>query len=433
MRQAVFILAYSGLLPLILVSPFAGVLVYKWLELMPPEGAYYVYLLPGRLSLVVAALTFLSWLLKEEKGLPTQRSLILVLAALFLWINLTSLFALAPNESEFYFKWDRTVKVVGISILTAQMMSSRARIEAFVWVEVICVGFSAVSGAIKTILSGGGGFTVLGVPGSLIEERNAFALFLAMIMPLALFLGLHSTLLQPARWIKWTMQGIAFSCMVAIVGTYSRGGFLAGSAALLMLNLKAKHKIWGLVISCALVLVLVDFAPESWLHRMDTTIDYGGDRSATSRLDAWEWAWNMALEHPVTGGGFRVFVLNRPQYASGRYIEAHNSFFEMMAEHGFVGLGLFCCLLVGLYRTCAAVRRRARDHPGLLWAEHLARMVQVGMVAFVVGGSFVSVATSPFLYDFAAIAIGLRTVVERETAALQPIVTRLGPTPRQVA
>ncbi|HJU17014.1 MAG TPA: putative O-glycosylation ligase, exosortase A system-associated [Stellaceae bacterium] len=418
LRQVLFVLAYLGLLPAIIPSPFTGVLIYKWLEYLPPDSAYSVSVLPDRLSFTVAGLTFLFWLIREKKTLPQPPLLMVMLVVFFVWINLTTWFALVPAAAEF--KWDRTVKVIGFALLTAQMMRSRSRIEAFIWVQVICVAYSAIPGAIKTVLTGGGGEVVVGVPGSFIDERVAFAVSLPIIAPLALFLANHATLLPASRWLKRALQGIAASCIISLVGTFARTALFSGGAALLMLTLKSKRKLLAALTAGVVVLFCFEIAPETWLQRMDTTVNYQNDGSAESRIASWQWSWNFALEHPFLGGGFRVETLNHvPGTAPGSWLESHNILFEVMAEHGFVGLALFCGLIGLAYRSCGVASRRARERPDLAWAADLARTVQAGLVVFVAGGMFISVASSPFLYDLVAITISLRSLVERETAKEQ--------------
>jgi putative inorganic carbon (HCO3(-)) transporter len=121
------------------------------------------------------------------------------------------------------------------------------------------------------------------------------------------------------------------------------------------------------------------------------------------------------LEHPIFGGGFGVFVLDAGSIP-GRtgWLEAHNIFFQMMAEHGFVGLGLFCCLILATYRSCSVIQKRVRGCEELAWTADLARATQIALVAFTAGGLFVSIATSPFLYLLAGITIGTRNLVEGE-------------------
>jgi hypothetical protein len=89
----------------------------------------------------------------------------------------------------------------------------------------------------------------------------------------------------------------------------------------------------------------------------------------------------------------------------------------MLGEHGFVGLGLFCCLSIAIYHSCRTVQKRVRLHTDLVWAANLTRATEISLVAFVVGGSFVTIASSPFLFMLAGITVGTRSLVERELAA----------------
>lgn len=413
LHQILFIVAFLGLLPMVIMSPFIGTIVYKWMEYLPPNMTYEVYLLPDRLSFFIGAFTFLFWLLREKKDLPRPPWLILVLIVYFVWINVTTYFALVPIAA--YVQWDRTVKVIGFAVLTGLMLRNRARIEAAVWIQVLCVGYFAIPGAIKTVVSGGGGTTVVGEPLTFIEDRVPFAVLLAMIAPLALFLAKHMTLLPASRWLKRALQGVAASCFIAMVGTYARTALFSGGAALLMLTIKSRRKLPAVVAACAVLLFCLEIAPATWFERMDTTATYQSDPSAELRIASWEWSWNMVSQHPVLGGGFGVFELNKV-LPDGGWLEAHNIFFEEMAEHGFVGFGLFCWLILAAYHSCSVVARRTRQRADLDWAADLARMLQAGLLAFVAGGMFVSIASDPFLYDLVALSIGLRSLVEREIA-----------------
>src|SRR5579884_2747804 len=298
----------------------------------------------------------------------------LLLILYFLWINVTTYFALVPAGA--VWQWDRTVKVIGFAVLTALMMRNRSRIEAAVWVLVLCVGYSAIPGAIKTIVSGGGGYTVVGVAGSDIEERVAFSVVLPIIAPLALFLAKHQTLLPASRWVKRALQGIAASCFIALIGTFARTALFSGGAALMMLTAKSRKKLFAAVAACAVLLLCLMIAPASWFQRMDTTTSYQQDESAESRIASWKWSWNMTLQHPVLGGGFRVEELNRQP--DGKWLESHNIIFEVMVEHGFVGLVLFCWMIGAAYHSCTVVARRTQQRRDLDWAAELARMLQAG-------------------------------------------------------
>jgi probable O-glycosylation ligase (exosortase A-associated) len=426
LHQILFLPLYLGMVPAVLMSPFAGVLLYYWLDNLPPDQVYAVTLIPDYASFAVGALTFLTWLILEKKTVPRPLPVLLLMIALLLWINLTTLYALASGVG--LYEWQRTVKVIGFAILTAQMLSTRARLEAFVWVLVLSAIYFAVPGAIKVIISGGSGGigtgeVVVGAEGSFFGDRVTLSVVLALALPFALYLGRRTTLL-PIRWqrLAWpAMLGVAATFLIALIGTFARTGLVAGSATLLMLAARSQRKIVAALVVAAVVLALLAITPDNWFFRMDTIVNYQDDGSAMSRIAAWKWAWHLALEHPIVGGGFGVFTLDAGSIP-GRpgWLEAHNIFFEVMGEHGFVGLGLFCSLIAAIYRSCTLVQKRVRGYEALAWTADLARATQVGLVAFVVGGSFVSIAFSPFLYLLAGIAVGTRGLVERELAALAP-------------
>ena len=69
------------------------------------------------------------------------------------------------------------------------------------------------------------------------------------------------------------------------------------------------------------------------------------------------------------------------------------------------------------------------QHGELAWTADLARATQISLVAFTVGGMFVSIDTSPFLYLLAGLIVGTRALVERE---LTPVRSRLRGTDRLV-
>jgi probable O-glycosylation ligase (exosortase A-associated) len=344
----------------------------------------------------------------------------LLMVALLIWMNITWQFALAPWAGAG--KWDRTVKVIGFAILTAQMLSSRVRLEAFVWAFVLAATYFAVPSAIKLIVSGGSGGiedgeVVVGGYGSFFGDRVTLSIVLAMTLPFALYLARWATLVPPRllRYAKPAMLGVAASCLLGSIGTFARTALLSMGATLFMLGIRSRRKLIGPLAVVATGLVLYLIAPESWFGRMDTLTNYQQDASAMGRMDAWKWSWTMGLQHPILGGGFGVFVLDAGSIrGKAGWLEAHNIFFEILAEHGFVGLGLFCGLMIAIYRSCAVVQKRVRGRVEYAWTADLARATQIALVAFAVGGSFVSIASNPFLYMLAGIAIGTRSLVERE-------------------
>ena len=138
--------------------------------------------------------------------------------------------------------------------------------------------------------------------------------------------------------------------------------------------------------------------PDHWFERMGSIQTFDQDMSAMGRINAWWFAWNLAQDHPITGGGFRTFTPELFQiYAPdpNHFVDAHSIYFEVLGEQGFVGLLLFLILgLSALYTGGWIVRRTKRD-PELRWARDLAAMLQVSLVGYAAGGLFLGLGGRP--------------------------------------
>jgi O-antigen ligase len=70
---------------------------------------------------------------------------------------------------------------------------------------------------------------------------------------------------------------------------------------------------------------------------------------------------------------------------------AHSIYFQILGEHGFVGLALYLGLGLATWLSARSIARRAMLHDDLAsWMPLLARMVQVSLVGFAAGGTFLS-------------------------------------------
>lgn len=408
MRQLLFIMVYLTLLPCIFVSPFIGIIVYKWLEYMPPSVVYYANALPNQYSLLVAVLTIGVWAFTEKKVVPRPFWLLAIFLAFVLWTQLTTFLAVFPADAAV--KWERTNKVFLIALLTAAMLTTRARIESLLWTMALAIGYFALSGAVKTILSGGGGTTVVGAYDTFMSDRVAFAFYLCALIPLLWYLGKHDTILARFKWRNHVIKVLIVAVIISVIGTHARTGIVAGLCTFAMFVWHSKRKLVTAVGGVVMLAIALAFAPAEYFKRAETVENYQGDESAVSRVESWGWAFNYAKEHPITGGGYKVFQLNR----RGNYwLEAHNSFFEVVAEHGFVGLSLFVALLVGIWVNCGWIIKRCREHPDLAWAADLGRALRIALVAYASGGFFGSCATFNLPYDIMALSIGLRGIAMR--------------------
>jgi hypothetical protein len=226
----------------------------------------------------------------------------------------------------------------------------------------------------------------------------------------------------PSAMMRWGLLGAIGITALAVLSTQSRGAFLAICAMGAFLWLKSPKKIWtGLALVVAAP-ILFAMMPASWHERMATIGTYQEDGSAMGRINAWHFAWNLAKERPLIGGGFDTFTPGLFQrYAPDPedFHDAHSIYFQVLGEHGFVGLGLFLGLLISALLTGQGVIRRARGDPELEWAADLAAMVQVSIVGFMVGGAFLGLAYFDLFYHLVAILLILSYDVNAKVAAAE--------------
>jgi probable O-glycosylation ligase (exosortase A-associated) len=208
-----------------------------------------------------------------------------------------------------------------------------------------------------------------------------------------------------------------FLCAIAAIGTQSRGAFLAIIAMGVFLWLKSRRKIALGAIGAATVFVVLALMPPEYYERMGTIREYEQDGSALGRINAWWFAWNLAVARPFVGGGFEAFQWWLfPIYAPdpSRVHDVHSIYFEILGEHGFVGLALFLSFFGAGWLSASALRRRVAKEPDHKWMADLASMVQVSLVGYAVGGAFLGLAYFDLPYHLVCIVVIMKSILSKE-------------------
>lgn len=419
MRDIVVTLLVFGLLPSMLLQPHVGILVWTWIGIMNPHrlGWGFAYNFPFAAIVGVATL-FALLFSKEPKRLPVT-PVTVTLILFVLWMNFTTLFALNPAEA--WNLWGKVMKIQLMIFITLIVMRQPERIRALTWVIALSLGFFGIKGGIFTLATGGQSM-VLGPPGSFIEGNTEISLALIMVLPLLRYLHLNNE-------NKWMRRGLAMAMLltaVSIVGSYSRGALVAGLAMGAFLWLKSRNKA---AIGMAIVLViplLFAFMPDQWHSKMGTIETYDEDRSALGRINAWYFAFNLSKDHPITGGGFETFSQQLfQQYAPepDNFHDSHSIYFQVLGEHGYVGLFLFITLLILAWRAGSQTIQLSRNRPELKWASDLAAMTQVSLIGYAVGGAFLGLAYFDFYYELVVLLVLTRVHAENILATSAAAVT----------
>lgn len=418
MRGILLSLIIFGSLPFIVMRPFLGLLVYSWISLMSPHRLTFgfAYSLPW--AMIVGVVFLGSWLFSKESKKPPADPIFFLTVLFTLWMCVTTVFSLAPENA--WPHWHRIIKIMVIALVTMIMLTDRKRIDLMIWVIVGSIGFFGVKGGIFTLATGGH-YWVLGPEGSMIQENNEMAMATIMVLPLLRYLHLQVT----NRYLWWGMLGAMPLMGISILGSQSRGGFLALSAMGGYLLLKSRHKLVGIIAVGVFTVITLSVMPQSWFDRMQSISNYERDGSAQGRINAWKMGTNLALDRPFRGGGFKVYETWRgskgliwekynPQYYFAR--APHSNYFQVLGEHGFPGLFLYLTILALAFFYGGSLIRAGRRRPDLKWASDLGTMCQICLVGYCVGGLVINFAYYDVFWAVAAILIGARRYVKAQLA-----------------
>lgn len=408
MRDVLLAAIVLGALPYVLRYTWAGVMLWTWISIMNPHRLTYGFAFDFPWAQLVAAATLLSLLWNQERLTFPWTASVKVLMLFLVWVCITTVFAVHLEPSI-----DQLIKVLKIQLFTLIALAAiqeRRHIELFLWVNVLSIGYFGVKGGVFVIRSGGGE-RVWGPAGSYIEGNNELGLAIVLIIPLMYYLWAVSK----QRWVRWAMLFAMLACATAAIGTYSRGAFLAIAAMVVVLWWRARSKILsGLLIGLSAALLL-SFMPSVWEERMGTITNYAEDASAQGRLNAWTMAFNLA-NHRLTGAGFETSTMDLfERYAPIAYPRAaHSIYFQILGEHGWLGLILFLSIGAGAFALANRVRRLSKTVPDGEWLYVLAGMIQVSMVGYAVGGAFLSLAYFDLPYNILVILVACNRWIDEK-------------------
>jgi putative inorganic carbon (hco3(-)) transporter len=403
MRDLLLAIIVFGSLPFILARPFLGILMLNWISLMNPHRLAYGWAYGFPWAQVLGVTTIISFIiaLPREKPRVSANLITVLLVVLCLFTTFTTVLAL--QKAEAWLAWNQFSKIILISLLTVALVQTKKELRWLMLLIVFSIGFYGLKGGVFSLLTGGRSL-VLGPPNSFIASNNPLGLALNMVIPICLYLGR----LESKRYLKWSLYATAGFSVISVVFTYSRGALLGLIAVVVLLAAKSRFRI-GLVFVLAVFLgVAFWIAPEKWFARQETTLEYQQDASAVSRLNAWQFAWRIALRHPFTGLGFRCHT---PRLYAEYFPESrtdndfHSIYFGMLGEHGFPGLLLFLLLLLACLAKLRGIRRATRETEYAAWYASYTVMIEISIVGYIVSGTFLAMQYFDLFYTLVAVVI----------------------------
>lgn len=313
--------------------PFLALLLFPIFDYGRPANPLYI-------PMVTSIGLFLAWLIYPTKKWNVQiKCLLILLVVMVLDVVLaTNTFAAYGTTVTMGITW------LCVCIPLIHFVDSPRKVKIFINTLIgvfLYIGIYAIFHA---------GYGPGGSEGA--QDENYVSAMMSIAIPLAYF-SIPAAETKLGKVFFMAAIGI-FG--VAVIISFSRGGFLGMAGALLYCILNSPKK-WQALIILTLMAVLAGAVagPEYW-EEMGTITDTK-ESTADLRIEFWTIAWRMFLANPVTGVGPGNYRWNVGDYQSAEQLEkfghpltnsvvVHSTYFEILAELGLAGSVLFLILLL---------------------------------------------------------------------------------------
>lgn len=424
---------------LALKNRYVGLLLYVWFALFRPQEWLWVDISFLRPSLVIGLLLVVPSFLTGV--FPNLTHPLAIGSLIFVCFSVVAQFVAV--DPQIAWVWlDYLTRLVIVCLLAVTLTTTIRRFVALLTVMAVSLGYHSAKAGLASMIFGGVHFFD-GLAGAFVDS-NGYALACAMVMPLLIASGqnlhwLRSVVTEETRrhWLRFFFYVAAPLSAYTIVSLFSRGAFVALAASMLVFVLVQRHRILAtlyLVAVAALALTVVPL-PKGYADRLSTIQNYEEieETSALGRLHFWKVAIDMAMHNPL-GVGLRNFEVAYDNYdwSGGEYghnRSVHNSHLQVLAETGFGGAAAYVVLCLWSLFIALRLRLRARRvRPATQTSRFFfttSNGLIVSMVAYLVGGTFVSMPFNDLTWLTFALVASLDRLAVQFCPATAPAVRRM--------
>jgi O-antigen ligase len=384
---------------------------------------------------VLGVLILIRWIVFKEHPVGWQRAAViigiygLVLASSLLYASDTTLVSQKLND---------IAKDVFITFIVIVLLKNSARLRAVVW-SLIIAGFflgtiSVFQYLTSTFENNYWGFAQTALQQYVgviqgyrisgpIGDANYYAQIMIVIVPIALERVLH----ERKRILRFIAIWALLVSLLSVVFTYSRGGFLALSAALLVWFFIYPPGIKYLPLLIIVGVVILMLIPQEYMDRIfslrqlisGSSVGFKTEDTAfRGRVSETLAAVEMIKKHPFLGVGFNNYMVNYQKYAKSIGLApnaseraAHDLYLEVVAETGLIGLTTFL-LLIGvvardIINTWKKLRTAKRDELAAMVAA-----IGVSFLGYLFAAIFIHSAFPRYFWLLIGICMALPQVVK---------------------
>ena|SRR5579863_1371460 len=336
--------------------------LYPFLNFLQ-AGVLWPPLAPFKPMLIASIVTGAVGLMRSKGDIATMRRgffthPIFRWLCIFMAIQVVSMYysGLLYMLNEFNF-WYVYVLFVVVSLLAIHDATSLYR---YVWgmmlgsAFIIAYGLYAVAVHSPTLAGGRAGAY------GMYENHNDYTFIIVMVLPFAYLLMRTCR----TRLAKLVLFALVITCIVGTLLSLSRGGILAlvlEIALLLWFTTAGTRRVLAIV---AVALIGTAAVIHQFAAREENQLGHYSEADAeSSRYELWRSARNMFETHPILGVGSRRFAEFSQDYGEishdNRGKVAHNTYIEIAADTGLLGLTSFFLMLRGMFRATGRPRLAA--------------------------------------------------------------------------
>lgn len=395
-------------IPVCFLRPFYGIVLWTIVAFLNPQSFTWTAFDAFPWAVSVAVPTMLGMLVFDRKFERLASRELGLLVLLWIWFTVTTLVStslpeFAHHATDTWDKWRFVSKILLMTVCTIPIVSSFQRLRYLVITIAACFGVFVVK-AFPFVIATGGAYRLYGPERSMIADNTDFGLALTMTLPLYFCLAQA----EKKGWLKGLFWLLFVLTIPAIFFTYSRGALIGLGVVFFVMVLQSRRRLVLLPVAVLGVVFALSFAPGKWQDRMDFMRPDVVDASAQSRLNAWEYARRLAADYPITGGGFATFTEELYERywpgTIGNIYGAHSIYFQVLAEHGYVGLGLYLLLILSCFLRTWRLRTAARLHNDNEVGQY-AHMFRLSLIAFLISGAFLGRAYFDYFFTIIACVI----------------------------
>lgn len=403
--------------------PFWALLTFTFIQVLAPQS-FIPALGPLRIALLaglVAIGAYVFGRLADGRPVMMRTRAMSIVACLVAWVVLTLPWSYWPGGSIAYLL-NVYFKTLAVFWLLGHVVTTLPRLRTIVWGLTLMSGPLAIT-AVRNFLSGafapGARVTrIVGYDAPLVLNPNDLALMLNLMIPLGVALMLWTRSLA-ARAI---LAGLAGLDALAVILTFSRGGFvtLAAICAMYLWKLRGRPEAPWAWAALVVALACVPVLPSGYSDRLTTILDVDSDPTGSSQA-RWrdtQAAVRFVARNPFIGAGVGQNTLALNEERGNAWLEVHNVYLEYAVELGLPGLVLFLLLFAESVKSTSVAQRESGGASGGRELFYLAEGIQISLLAFAVSAFFHPVAYQFGFYYFAGLAVAARACAA--TARVRP-------------